>query len=91
MGDSGIEAKKVNLHPNLDNHEYMVERVTRATGWSVGEIYFNGKTVKNKHAMICHNAAERDVPIVVVASDETYDHQKWHIHTFADKECCVMS
>lgn len=76
-GPSGMPRHPKDKGAILANDEKLKEAIAKATGWSVGAIYFNGDAVTDHQWYTTMKAAEDRIPIVVCAEGEVYDAAKW--------------
>lgn len=76
-GPNGIPKAPKNTGAIILNGESLREAIAKATGWSVGAVYFNGEVITDHHQYYTMRAAETQLPIVVCAEGEAYDAGKW--------------
>ena len=76
-GPSGMPKAPKNTGAIITNGENLREAIAKATGWSVGAVYFNGEVITDHHQYYTMQAAETRLPIVVCAEGEAYDAGKW--------------
>ena len=95
-GPSGMPRRPKDKGAILANDEKLKAAIAKATGWSVGTLYFNGDEVTDHQWYTTMMAAEDRLPIVVCAEGEVYDAAKWadvahhRSRSSGTRNCCLV-